>query len=227
MAFEAITEAQSKPCFGCSKTLPLTAFGKKSASPDGRSPRCIPCNRAYMAEYRAANPEKIKSSNERWRRKNPLYAAEWQRENADRHIAANARYRDRVILSVKPSEDSVKSCSRCHSEKLLSEFWVNSSKRDGRAAECIVCSLAKKRFRFFGLTPESFGTIWKAQHGKCGSCGDLLAAYGKGGCVIDHDHVTGDIRALLCSPCNLAIGHLQESPERAERAAKYLRRFGR
>jgi hypothetical protein len=31
---------------------------------------------------------------------------------------------------------------------------------------------------------------------------------------IDHDHVTGAVRGLLCNDCNMAFGYLHEDPER-------------
>ncbi len=40
--------------------------------------------------------------------------------------------------------------------------------------------------------------------------------------VVDHDHGTGHVRALLCSPCNAALGLMGDRPERLEAAARYL-----
>lgn len=39
---------------------------------------------------------------------------------------------------------------------------------------------------------------------------------------IDHNHQTGEIRGLLCSPCNRAIGQLQDNPNILRKAANYL-----
>jgi len=39
---------------------------------------------------------------------------------------------------------------------------------------------------------------------------------------IDHDHVTGQVRGLLCGKCNSAIGLLQDDPEIIRAAAKYV-----
>ena len=40
--------------------------------------------------------------------------------------------------------------------------------------------------------------------------------------VVDHDHDCGTVRALLCSPCNSALGLMGDKPERLESAARYL-----
>src|ERR1035437_4505507 len=40
----------------------------------------------------------------------------------------------------------------------------------------------------------------------------------------DHDHASGRIRGLLCSPCNLAVGHLRDNPDTAAKLSEYLRR---
>lgn len=41
--------------------------------------------------------------------------------------------------------------------------------------------------------------------------------------VVDHDHVTGKVRGLLCRQCNSALGFAGDNPERLERLARYLR----
>lgn len=42
------------------------------------------------------------------------------------------------------------------------------------------------------------------------------------GLVVDHDHETGKVRALLCGNCNTALGLLGDDVARIERAATYV-----
>jgi Recombination endonuclease VII len=39
---------------------------------------------------------------------------------------------------------------------------------------------------------------------------------------IDHDHVTGTVRGVLCFTCNAALGQLQDDPAIIRRAAAYV-----
>lgn len=50
----------------------------------------------------------------------------------------------------------------------------------------------------------------------CGICQATEILY------IDHDHMTGRPRGLLCPACNSAIGLLRESPERIAAALAYV-----
>lgn len=49
---------------------------------------------------------------------------------------------------------------------------------------------------------------WKAiqvyQRGECEICGEAEKPL-----ALDHCHETGKVRGLLCSPCNLTLGHLE------------------
>lgn len=42
--------------------------------------------------------------------------------------------------------------------------------------------------------------------------------------VIDHDHVTGHVRGILCFHCNTGLGHFGDDLNRIETAADYIRR---
>jgi hypothetical protein len=76
----------------------------------------------------------------------------------------------------------------------------------------------KRRLRPYDLTPAQFIEMTIAQKGRCDACGDLAEL------VIDHNHQTQEVRALLCHGCNTGIGHFKEDPSRLEAAAAYLRR---
>jgi hypothetical protein len=39
---------------------------------------------------------------------------------------------------------------------------------------------------------------------------------------VDHDHITGKVRGLLCNDCNLGIGHFKDNIEKLKLAIKYL-----
>jgi len=43
--------------------------------------------------------------------------------------------------------------------------------------------------------------------------------------AVDHEHVSGAVRGLLCDQCNVAIGMMGEDPGRLELAAAYLRQW--
>lgn len=39
---------------------------------------------------------------------------------------------------------------------------------------------------------------------------------------VDHNHSTGNVRGLLCSPCNAFIGHLKDDVTLIQNAIDYL-----
>lgn len=48
--------------------------------------------------------------------------------------------------------------------------------------------------------------LLKKQGGRCPLCGADLTGVARGGAVLDHDHSTGIVRAVLCRVCNSGEG---------------------
>lgn len=71
----------------------------------------------------------------------------------------------------------------------------------------------------YGITPEDYDKMLEAQRGVCAICRNKP---GKTRFPVDHNHETGKIRGLLCTPCNLALGGLNDSHETLVAAEIYL-----
>ena len=67
--------------------------------------------------------------------------------------------------------------------------------------------------------------ILSAQGGKCAVCGKepLLRTDKSWGLCVDHDHTTGKVRGLLCSSCNVILGHVHDNPDILMKLVDYLR----
>jgi len=67
--------------------------------------------------------------------------------------------------------------------------------------------------------------MYNEQEGKCPICFKFCPIHpeSKGeGLAVDHCHTTGEVRSLLCIPCNSAIGQLQENVTIMQNAINYI-----
>ena len=89
-----------KLCPRCERELPFDAFGKDAHGKFGLSNRCRECNRAYEAEWRAANPEAHKAKVRRWASRNGSKIEEYREAYRDRRREVDAAWqqanRDKV-----------------------------------------------------------------------------------------------------------------------------------
>ena len=58
----------------------------------------------------------------------------------------------------------------------------------------------------YGLSNEDFLKMANAQDGKCAACGSHQTKV----LEVDHNHVTGKVRGLLCRKCNSKLGWLEK-----------------
>jgi len=60
---------------------------------------------------------------------------------------------------------------------------------------------------------------------RCGKKFDLIIPDYHFGLQVDHCHKTNKIRGLLCLPCNVSLGYLEEDTERLLGLVDYLNGF--
>jgi hypothetical protein len=75
--------------------------------------------------------------------------------------------------------------------------------------------------RKYGLTPEQYDQKYYEQNGRCAIC-SRHQSESKRNFHIDHDHLTGKVRALLCGVCNPRLGII-ENKDFVEKAMEYLK----
>lgn len=150
-----------------------------------------------------------------------------------------AHRRSREPLSLFP--DALRRCSGCQRDLPPDAFNRDKKNRDGLNSNCRECrSAANKaahaarpqayamrismahRTRTYGITAERFAALVEAQSNACGICGVDM---GKGkGRHVDHCHMTGNVRALLCHRCNVALGMARDDPGLLRTMADYIER---
>jgi hypothetical protein len=78
----------------------------------------------------------------------------------------------------------------------------------------------------YGMTIETYNTMLAAQNGGCAIC--FRKTPGRKGIkslIVDHNHKTGQVRGLLCDPCNKGIAYFEENISRMESAKWYLAKY--
>ena len=82
----------------------------------------------------------------------------------------------------------------------------------------------------FGITLEQYENILDQQNGVCAVCKNPEITIGKYGVLlplaVDHNHVTRQIRGLLCLRCNRALGLLHDSVNNIKALLEYRRTYG-
>ena len=113
-------------------------------------------------------------------------------------------------------------CTRCFSSKpaTLEFFPPHNKKRNGFDSWCRSCRASYRnticRGRFRDVISDEELKELKATTTECVVCGL------SGKLVVDHDHVTGQIRGMLCNHCNRGLGHFRDDPQLLEFARMYL-----
>jgi hypothetical protein len=76
----------------------------------------------------------------------------------------------------------------------------------------------------YGLSQEAFNQKMESQERKCAVCSRLFTSEDLNSTPhVDHSHVTGENRGLVCHPCNTLLGHAYDDVEILQKAITYLK----
>jgi hypothetical protein len=134
-------------------------------------------------------------------------------------------------------EITVRRCPRCGETKDLSLFTRDRTKKSGYHGLCKACNYTRLKDKLgtdhyrkyrkdwellhrYNLTSAEYQAMLETQDGCCAICGspnDKL--------VVDHDHATLQVRALLCIACNGLLGLANDDPARLAKAIEYLETY--
>lgn len=208
-----------KSCTKCGSYKSLSEFNKDSQSTNGYSNQCKDCYSQRRSSHFGRTQE-------------------GRRQRYDKE-----KSRAGVLLP----ENII--CSKCGEEKSATAFNKLCVSKTGRDTRCKVCtrkyhsslyrkseehrkrtikrSCIRNRQALYGISQEQFEARLIAQDGKCAVCmipldGSRKTLVGS----VDHNHKTGQIRGILCSQCNTALGLLKEDLKIFQRAISYLSYHG-
>lgn len=93
------------------------------------------------------------------------------------------------------------------------EYYLNEDKKKK--------ALQRDKFlyRKYKITAYEYDLMFIKQEGRCAIC---RTDKSKRRLAIDHNHLTGKVRALLCVTCNIGIGLFRDRPGLIQVAMNYL-----
>ena len=136
-----------------------------------------------------------------------------------------------------------KKCTKCGVDRVLTDFYSDSRRKDGATSWCRVCwreydaarreklgprgRKDRKLKYMYGMSYTEYSAMLKAQNNVCAICkGKETVTNNKSGKLqklcVDHDHITGKVRALLCTSCNKGLGLFDDKPDKVLAAYNYI-----
>lgn len=148
--------------------------------------------------------KKLALNTARWRAKNPEKAREKNRQNANRYRLENPELHAlRVYQWRKANPDKAKA---------IRKRWLERNKEFNKIVQ------KKSQLKYlYGLTIEQYEEMCKLQNYECSICNKKVKL------VVDHCHETGNMRGLLCTKCNKALGGFEDHIGYLMAAIDYIR----
>lgn len=161
-----------------------------------QSIKCIFCQRLRVKKHRIENREDLLLKEKMYRDENR------ERLRLRDRIYKNKIYKEKKEIILKRSKE-----------------WHKKNKDKRRTYRI------KK---IYGINIDQYNEMNEKQKNTCAICKKPESVFSNQGnkiksLSVDHNHITGKVRGLLCSKCNCLIGYSLESVDLLQEAIKYLK----
>lgn len=136
-------------------------------------------------------------------------------------------------------------CRSCKQVLPTTLFWKRKRNPSGLGTQCKPCATSKPGYKDknkknkkyynpeyhqerhyqdkYGLSLDEVKAMAEKQNHRCAVCDIRAEDAPRQKLNVDHSHVTGKVRKLLCHHCNVALGHLRDDRTILARLDQYLK----
>lgn len=123
---------------------------------------------------------------------------------------------------------TTRKCTTCRETHPLESFAKSNREKWGREYRCNRCTNRNRTAlnikTLYGLTLAQYFEQLESQSYRCAICKRHQVEFERP-LAVDHSHTTKQNRGLLCSPCNVTIGMVNENPEVLRDIMTYLSEY--
>lgn len=182
-----------------------------------------------IKQYLGTHKEKIKKTKRNWYVRHKEEIREWGKKYREEH-------KDEIRQQRKKYYETHQEERRLYKRQYDREHRVEvnaKAKHYGEAHKGEINAKAKKYFyehkvevkekriiRAYNMNLKRLQNMLKDQSYKCAMCGKKINEHTA---CIDHSHITGTVRGLLCNTCNFNLGHYERLINYNEIIYGYLR----
>lgn len=149
------------------------------------------------------------------------------------------------MLTMTTKEESLFLCRSCKEHLPLKSFWKRKRNASGISTQCTSCAKSRPGYEGkseknkkyynpeyhqgwhyrtqYGISLEDVKAMAEKQNNCCAICGTHADNTPKKKLNVDHSHVTGKVRKLLCHHCNVTLGLIKEDRTILARMDQYLK----
>jgi len=139
-------------------------------------------------------------------------------ERLEKRRAAQRRYRESHKEQIKAAARRYRETNKEKISEYARHKWRTDP--DHREKHRVRTRRSQRKMvfkRVYGISLEDYDVMFERQGGACAICKRTGVTL-----CVDHCHLTGEVRGLLCIRCNSALGFCSDDPAVLLAAAEYL-----
>ena len=150
-----------------------------------------------------------------WKEENKEWISEYRKETRDRRLSKKREW-------YYKNKEHIAEYSRKYQAENRERISARRRAANQRNREKNKTYERERLMREYGISVVAYEEMKTGQGSKCAICKAIVTGTGRKGLHVDHCHVTGKVRALLCSRCNTTLGNMKDDPALLRAAAEYL-----